>query len=71
MSAIVLLVLFAGFRNLLMRGEVLPNFFVDSLSFLQRSPTDVGLPAPRRHCTDPPLLRYYVCDDYVISMMYM
>jgi hypothetical protein len=50
MSVIVLLLLFAGFRNLPV-GEVLPNFFVDGLA-------DVFLvgarePAPRHVATTP------------------
>jgi hypothetical protein len=50
MSAIVLLLLFAGFLKPPRAGKVLPNFFVDRLLliFLQRYSL-----LPRHHCTDP------------------
>jgi hypothetical protein len=55
MSAFVLLVLFAGFRNLTVQGRCYQNFMLVDLCFFFAYVllATVGLPTPRRVATAP------------------
>jgi hypothetical protein len=64
-SAIVLLFLFPGFENLPVQG-VLSKSFVDRLVFFAEVfLATTGLPAPCRHCTNPP---QPCCSDFTVTL---